>query len=44
MILLQFIENMIYFRKLIDICIDRQENQKVIDNYFVGTKIKSSNY
>ena len=36
--LLQFIKNMIYFNKLIDICINRQESQKVVDNYFVGTK------
>ena len=35
--LLQFIKNMLYFNKLIDICINRQESQKVVDNYFVGT-------
>ena len=29
---------MIYFNKLIDICINRQESQKVVNNYFVGTK------
>ena len=29
---------MIYFNKLIDICINRQENQRVVNNYFVGTK------
>ena len=34
---LQFIKIMIYFSKLIDICINRQESQKVVDNYFVGT-------
>ena len=28
---------MIYFNKLIDICINRQESQKVVNNYFVGT-------
>ena len=28
---------MIYYRKLIDICINRYESQKVVDNYFVGT-------
>ena len=28
---------MIYFNKLIDICINRYESQKVVDNYFVGT-------
>lgn len=28
---------MIYFNKLIDICINRQESQKVVDNNFVGT-------
>ena len=28
---------MIYFNKLIGICINRQESQKVVDNYFVGT-------
>ena len=31
-------KNMIYFNKLIGICINRQESQKVVDNYFVGTK------
>ena len=36
--LLIFIENMIYFNKLIDFYINRQESQKVVDNYFVGTK------
>mgnify|MGYP006906682129 CR=1 FL=1 len=35
---LHFIKNMIYFNKLIDICINRQESHKVVDNYFVGTK------
>ena len=34
---LYFIKNMIYFNKLIDICINRYESQKVVDNYFVGT-------
>ena len=34
---LYFIKNMIYFNKLIDIYINRQENQKVVDNYFDGT-------
>ena len=29
---------MIYFNKLIDICINCQESQKVVNNYFVGTK------
>ena len=29
---------MIYFSKLIDICNNRYESQKVVDNYFVGTK------
>ena len=28
---------MIYFNKLIDIYINRQESQKVVDNYFDGT-------
>ena len=28
---------MIYFNKLIDICINRQESQKVVDNNFIGT-------
>ena len=28
---------MIYFNKLIGICINRQESQKVVDNYFVRT-------
>ena len=28
---------MIYFNKLIDICINRQESQKVVDNNFVDT-------
>jgi len=28
---------MIYFNKLIDICINRQESQKVVDNYANGT-------
>ena len=28
---------MIYFNKLIDICINRYESQKVVDSYFVGT-------
>ena len=32
---------MIYFNKLIDICINRYESQKVVDNYFIG--IKASN-
>ena len=36
-ILLQFIEIVIYFSKLIDFCINRQENPKVVNNYFVGT-------
>ena len=36
-ILLQFIKFMRYFSKLIDICINRYESQKVVDNYFVGT-------
>ena len=36
--LLQFIKNMIYFNKLIDICINREESQKkVVDNYANGT-------
>ena len=34
---MQFIKIMIYFNKLIGICINRQESQKVVDNYFVGT-------
>jgi len=33
---------MIYFNKLIDICINRQESKKVVDNYFVGTIRTSS--
>ena len=33
---------MIYFSKLIVICINRQESQKVVDNYFVGTRKKNS--
>ena len=37
--LLYFIKNMIYFSKLIDICINCQESQKVVDNYFVATRI-----
>ena len=41
MILLQFIPNIIYFNKLIDIYINRQESQKVVDNYFNGTNNKS---
>ena len=28
---------MIYFNKLINICINRYESQKVVNNYFVGT-------
>ena len=36
---LYFIENMIYFNKFIDICINRQESPKVVNNYFVGTKV-----
>src|SRR5699024_10590581 len=36
-LVLYFIKNVIYFNKLIDICINRQESQKVVDNYFVGT-------
>ena len=36
---LQFIKNVIYFNKLIDICINCQESQKVVDNHFVGTKV-----
>ena len=28
---------MIYFNKLIDICINCYESQKVVDNYFDGT-------
>ena len=28
---------MIYFNKLVDICINRYESQKVVDNYFDGT-------
>ena len=36
-IVLNFIKNMIFFSKLIDICINRYESQKVVDNYFVGT-------
>ena len=32
---------MIYLKKLIDICINRYESQKVVDNYFVGTKTYS---
>ena len=40
--LLQFIKNMIYFNKLIDIWINRQENQKVVNNYFVGTRVEIS--
>ena len=32
---------MIYFNKLIDICINRQESQKVVDNYFARTKNES---
>ena len=32
---------MIYFSKLIDICINRQESQKIVDNYFVGTIYQS---
>ena len=35
--MLQFIKNMIYFNKLIDICINRYESQKVVDNYANGT-------
>ena len=43
-ILLQFIKFMIYFSKLIDICINCQESQKVVNNYVNGTIrfIKSS--
>ena len=33
---------MIYFNKLIDICINRYENQKVVNNYFVGTRVEIS--
>ena len=33
---------MIYFNKLIDIWINRQENQKVVNNYFVGTRVEIS--
>lgn len=40
--LFNFINNMIYFNKLIDICINRQESPKVVDNYFVGTIRTSS--
>ena len=36
-LVLYFIKNMIYFNKLIDICINRYESQKVVNNYFVGT-------
>ena len=36
--LLIFIKNMIYFSKLIDFCVNRQESPKVVDIYFVGTK------
>ena len=36
-ILLQFIKFMIYFSKLIDICINCQESQKVVNNYVNGT-------
>jgi len=39
---LYFIKNMIYFNKLIDIYINRQENQKVVNNYFVGTRVEIS--
>ena len=39
---LYFIKNMIYFNKLIDIYINRQESQKVVDNYFDGTIRTSS--
>ena len=28
---------------MIDICINRYESQKVVDNYFVGTKKRESN-
>ena len=42
--LLQFIKKMIYFNKLIDICINRYESQKVVDNYFVGTKVDYDTY
>ena len=36
---------MIYFNKLIDICINRYESQKVVDNYFVGTnKVQGNLY
>ena len=41
MILLQFIKIMIYFSKLIVICINRQESPKVVNNYFVGTTVIS---
>ena len=34
---------MIYFNKLIDICINRQESQKVVDNYANGT-IRTSSF
>ena len=37
--LLQFIKNMIYFNKLIDICINRQESQEVVNNYDNGSNL-----
>ena len=33
---------MIYFSKLIDICINCYESQKVVDNYANGTKVEKS--
>ena len=36
--MLQFVKIMIYCNKLIDFYINRQESQKVVDNYFDGTK------
>lgn len=36
--LLQFIKTMIFFNKLIYICINSYESKKVVDNYFIGTK------
>ena len=43
-ILLQFIELVIYFSKLIDICINCYESQKVVNNYFVGTKKSNTKF
>lgn len=34
---------MIYFNKLIDICINRYENPKVVDNYDVRYKLVIKN-